>query len=162
MEFQLKRTKAVWQYIVDYTIEHRGIAPSVRDFIHGGVDGITSTSIVETHLEKLEEMNLITRYHGASAMARTIEIVGGIYALPINVRDNKEPHEYSETIYPRDRFGLVTRILVFLKQETVLSQIVVATDNKEVKMVAIAFGMPVISKTMEEWKVEEANPQTAG
>ncbi len=161
MEFQLERTKAIWEYIVNYAIENSGAAPSVRDFIHDNVDNITSTSIVESHLKKLEALGLIKRYHGEKSVARTIEIIGGLYMLPVNIRENKEPYEYDETIYPSSTQTLVERIIARKKLGEDITMIVVATDDNAVKMVAMGFGMPVISRNLKEWVVEEEDSRVS-
>ena len=161
MEIPQERTKAVWEYVLSYAVAHNGAAPSIRDFIRDKVDNITSTSIVELHLTKLEDMGLITRHHGDISQARTIEIVGGVYAIPKNIRENKEPYEYTETIYPKTTIGLIMSILTRLDNGEDLGQIVVATDDSSIKLVAMGCGMPIISRDMKEWLVEEEDTREA-
>lgn len=69
------RSRAVFAFVVKYKREHDGIAPTLREI--GAAVGISSSSVTNYHLNRLELDGLIRRPYGAT---RAIEIVGGYEA----------------------------------------------------------------------------------
>ena len=101
------RTHAIWEYIKQNTLENGGQAPSIRDFIRDGVDNITSTSIVDYHLDKLVDAGLVYRHYGDLTRSRNITIVGSLYVLPKNIQENLEPwskDDLDQIIFPASIF----------------------------------------------------------
>lgn len=54
----MKKEDIILEFIKEYAEEH-GYSPSIRDIVAGC--GISSTSVVEYHLVKLEDKNMISR-----------------------------------------------------------------------------------------------------
>lgn len=67
----------VLETIVRYSLEHAGRAPTNREI--GKLTGISSTSVVNYHLGKLEELGLIRR---DAIVGRGIEVIGGVWTPP--------------------------------------------------------------------------------
>lgn len=65
----MKKEDIILEYIVDYIAVHT-YSPSIRDIVLGC--GMSSTSVVNYHLNKLEAKNMITRDRNK---ARTIVIL---------------------------------------------------------------------------------------
>jgi len=64
------KTKAIFQFIVNYWIENR-CSPSMRDIV-AGVESVTSTCVVETHLMKLRDAGLLEPKEGHSTKRNII------------------------------------------------------------------------------------------
>jgi len=62
------------QFIVDYKTAHDGNSPTYREMM--AATGLTTTSMVAYHLEKLEQAGLIERPQQVGN-SRVIEVVGG-------------------------------------------------------------------------------------
>jgi len=65
-----RRTSRVYKYLQTY-IEQHGYAPSLREIMDGA--GISSTSVVNYHLNRLVVLGLIRRDSGK---ARAIRVLG--------------------------------------------------------------------------------------
>jgi SOS-response transcriptional repressor LexA len=65
-----ERRELVLQAIKDYRKNHRGIPPTHRELCE--LTGITSSSVLNYYLQKLEEAGAIFRYHG---IARGIVVI---------------------------------------------------------------------------------------
>lgn len=154
------RTHAIWEYIKQNTVQNGGQAPSIRDFIRDGVDNITSTSIVDYHLDKLVAAGLVYRHYGDLTRSRNISIVGSLYVLPENVQQNKDIQDFVSTFYPAS-------VDHFLKLHTDAlpkdkSKILIATDDTNIQLVAMGLGYGgIISPTVfDEEKEEDAEEDT--
>lgn len=65
-----ERISCIYGFIVVYKLNHDGCAPSIREI--GAAIDVTSTSLIEYYLERMEDRRLIRRqYH----IARTIEVI---------------------------------------------------------------------------------------
>lgn len=64
----------LFDFIVAYKVEHDGNSPTYREMM--AATGLTSTSMVAWHLEKLEDAGLIERPQQVGN-SRVIEVVGG-------------------------------------------------------------------------------------
>lgn len=70
--------KRIYDFIVQFKSMNDGCAPSEREIQEGL--GISSTSVVHHHLEKLELEGKIVRMPGAGT-SRGIKVVGGVWRL---------------------------------------------------------------------------------
>lgn len=68
--------KLVYEFIVAHKRKHDGNSPTIREIQKGC--GISSSSVVSYHLQRLEEKGKIRRNN---ADARGIEVVGGAWEL---------------------------------------------------------------------------------
>jgi len=82
------RTKQIYEFMVQFTQEHGGVPPSVRTIALGL--GISTTSIIFHHIQKLEAMGLVqsvirtpsdtpTRAYPRN---RTWQVAGGTWTPP--------------------------------------------------------------------------------
>ncbi len=75
-----EKRKRLMQFIVDYKLAHDGNSPTYREMMRE--TGLSSTSMVAFHLEKLEEAGLIERPQQVGN-SRVIEVVGGQWLPPL-------------------------------------------------------------------------------
>jgi hypothetical protein len=148
-----KRTQAIWDYLKEYTMMNDGTPPAVRDFVRDGVDGLTSTSLVQYHLEKLEAAGLIEMIHDGVMHRRRIKIKYGIYGLPKNVMRDTVWDDDFVTI---EVFDIKDMIRVLKDNHTPVHNAVIVTDDRDVALVAIGLGLMVIS-TEEAKDIDEGN-----
>ncbi|MGI6730441.1 MAG: hypothetical protein ACOX5F_00905 [Anaerovoracaceae bacterium] len=69
----------LFEFIVDYKSTHDGNSPTYREMMLG--TGLTTTSMVAYHLEKLEDEGKIARPQQVGNI-RVIEVVGGCWYPP--------------------------------------------------------------------------------
>lgn len=74
-----QQTQAVYDYIVRYKRINDGVAPAIRDI--QTACGISSTSVVAWHLDKLVAQRRIRRGPGG----RNLRVVGGAWIAPEGV-----------------------------------------------------------------------------
>lgn len=73
-------TRAVYGFVRDYMIAHKGTAPTNREIGRGVRPELPlSSSLVFYHLNKLASLGVIQRDSGDS---RAIRLVGGVYSPP--------------------------------------------------------------------------------
>ena len=150
MEYPIlkERTQAVWDYLKEYTLLNDGIPPAVRDFVRDSVGNLTSTSLVQYHLEKLEAAGFIEMVHD-DARHRRIKIKYGIYRLPINVIDDIIIGDDCK-FFVIDSNVQMTRILNMQLDELwsaeEASNVVIITDNPNVALIAMGYGFMVMDK----------------
>ena len=72
----------LFDFIVDYKGKHDGNSPTYREMMLA--TGLTSTSMVAWHLEKLEAEGLIERPQQVGN-SRVIEVVGGRWVPPVEI-----------------------------------------------------------------------------
>lgn len=82
----------LFDFIVAYKVEHDGNSPTYREMM--AATGLTSTSMVAWHLEKLEAEGLIERPQQVGN-SRVIEVVGGEW--------NPPPDALTPTLSQRER-----------------------------------------------------------
>jgi hypothetical protein len=145
-----KRTLAVWDYLKEYMLLNDGDPPAVRDFVRDGVDNITSTSIVQYHLEKLQAAGLIEMIPDEEVLhRRRIKIKHGIYRLPRNVLDDIAVDD-SCKVFNVDINLQMTSILNMQIDELwsaeEASKVVIVTDNSNVALIAMGYGFMVMAK----------------
>lgn len=73
------RREDVFRAIVQLTEKRCGLSPTIREI--GKATGISSTSVVNYHVRKLEDEGRLERVPGAS---RGIIVVGAVWSLPGN------------------------------------------------------------------------------
>lgn len=132
------RTYAIWEFLKKYTLENGGASPTIRDFIYSKVDKITSTSIVDYHLGKLEEMGLIVRHQGPIAQARNTEILGSHFVVPQNILDNRELSDFEQMLWPASVNHFLTSHEAM--DPEIIPDTIVATDDANIALIAIALG----------------------
>ena len=140
-----ERTQAVWDYLKDYMLSNDGRPPATRDFLRDNVHNLTSTSLVQYHLEKLEAVGLITMIP-AGSRSRRIEIKGAVYRIPRNIYDDiilTDDFVRIEVDNTGRMLGVIDEI--FKDWEPPADKAVIVTDNPNVAMIAIGFGLMVIN-----------------
>ena len=136
-----ERTQAVWDYLKDYMLSNDGRPPATRDFLRDNVHNLTSTSLVQYHLEKLEAVGLITMIPTGSR-SRRIEIKGAVYRIPRNIYDDiilTDDFVRIEVDNTGRMLGVIDEI--FKDWEPPADKAVIVTDNPNVAMIAIGFGI---------------------
>ena len=71
-----QRAQSVYDFIVQYKINNTGLSPTLREIIAG--TDITSTSVVNYYLDRLEIAGLIYRN---TKQHKGIRVVGGKWSL---------------------------------------------------------------------------------
>ena len=140
-----ERTQAVWDYLKEYTTLNDGHTPVIRDFVRDNVNNLTSTSLVQYHLEKLEAAGLIEIVQEGSKHRR-IKIISGVYRLPINVVDDiilDDDLVRIEVENTGQMLGVIVEI--FDDWNPPAKQAVIVTNNPNVAMIAMGFGLMVTS-----------------
>jgi hypothetical protein len=132
------RTHAIWEFIKEYALVNGGASPSVRDFVYSRVDNVTSTSVVNYHLEKLEAMGLITRRQSPIVETRTIEVVQSLFVIPDNVMKNKNVQDFKNIAFPASVGSFILAHLEMPIGEE--KETIVATDDQNIALIAIGLG----------------------
>ena len=149
-----ERTQAVWDYLKEYTILNDGHTPVIRDFVRDSVHNLTSTSLVQYHLEKLEAAGLIEIVQDGNKHRR-IKIISGVYQLPVNVIDDIILTDDFVRIKVDTNSEMLEVIYEFFENwKPPSKKAVIVTDNPNVAMIAMGFGLMVVRKE-EETKDED-------
>lgn len=152
-----ERTDLMWQYIKQYMLDNDGNPPAIRDFIRDKVAKLTSTSLVQYHLEKLEEAGLIEMVYDGERRRR-IKIPSGIYRLPVNVIDDiilTDGYVRIEVDNNGQMLGVIDDI--FTRWDPPAENAVIVTDNPNVAMIAMGLGLMVTGKEGEARDEDEGN-----
>lgn len=88
-----KNTERVLAFVIRFKLSHDGNSPTVREIAEE--TGISSTSVVNYCLDKLEIAGIIQRDTGAS---RSIQVAGGAWSYQPQVRfgDGFDNYSYQE------------------------------------------------------------------